>query len=455
MPEKKSDAKQRRGPTVPEADLPEVEIFFDARDSSYWYKLNGHFCAFKKSDLKMILQTLGYSDFPSQKVPGLSIIDVPFHDAMQRRMVHFTGPLSGHRTGLFRDYSGNNCLITAEANPRVFDKTPKKFPKPWRLINFMSELLPGDQLDYMTWWMKVGRVSQLLGDFRPGQAVVLAGKAGCGKSLMQNIVTEFFGGRVADPFRYMTGVTVFNRDICSAEHWQMSDPPTTTDMRTRLKFGDYLKDATVNRDFSVHGKGKDALCLMPVFHRITISVNDEPECLAVVPPMIDSIADKIFLFQCERASVGSDRAEIWSWVKEEIPLLWAHIDSLNLKDIPAELRDDRFGIRAWHHPKLLEELSALSAEIRLLQIYDQVFYSGNPATWESPTRRRAIEIEQVLRRSEYGFACEKLLSYSGACGSHLGKLAKSMPERVQKHVLDGTSFWTIQPPSEVQQKLAA
>ena len=128
---------------------------------------------------------------------------------MHNRMVHFTGPLSGHRVGIFKAYDGNNCLITAEANPAVFVPTPKKAKRPEWLINFFQQLLPGDQYAHFLWWLKIGRASQLRGDFRPGQCLVLGGETGCGKSLAQNIITEFYGGRVADPFRYMTGVTVF------------------------------------------------------------------------------------------------------------------------------------------------------------------------------------------------------------------------------------------------------
>jgi hypothetical protein len=447
--EKNGPPPQRKGPTVQECDLQPVEIFFDARDGAYWYAINGHFCAMKKGDLKMHLQRMGFSDFPSHKMPGLSIIDVPFVEAMDNRMVHFTGPLSGHRVGIFRDYSGKQCLITDEANPKLYEPTPKKFKQPEWLLNFFQQLLSGDQFERFLWWLKVGRESQLKGDFRPGQCVVFAGDTGCGKSLAQNFITEFFGGRVADPFRYMTGVTVFNAELCAAEHWQMSDPPSTTDMRTRLKFGDYIKEATVNRDFSPHGKGKNALCLMPVFHRITMSVNLEPECISVVPPIVEgSTADKIFLFKCERAAVGNDREKIWNTIKAELPLFWAFIDALNLKNIPADQRDDRFTIKAWHHPELMEILSGMSAEIRLLQLIDQVLFDGEGP--HGTQRLKAIELQQKLRESKYGFASEQLLSHGSACGSHLGKLAKTMPARVQKSVRDGHSIWEIYPPAKIE-----
>jgi energy-coupling factor transporter ATP-binding protein EcfA2 len=443
MSEKPSPPKVRVG--LSEDKLPAVEIYFDGRDGSYWFRVNGRFCQLKKSDLALHLKQMGYSEFPSQKVPGLSVIEVPYYDAQMKRMIAFSGPLAGHKTGTFVDGSGKKYLVTEQAEG-VFDeyKKPKLATEPKWFLNFLTQLLPDGQDDWLIRWLKIALVSLRTGDFRPGQVIVLAGQAGCGKSLLQNIITQILGGRVSDPFRYMMGQTQFNRDLCAAEHWQIQDPPTTTDMRTRRLFGSYLKEATVNREFSIHAKGKDAL-YVPIFRRITISVNDEPENLAVVPPMDPSIEDKIFLFRCARAEVGSDREEIWARVLSEIHQIrfWLLTDK-NLS-IPKEHRDDRFGVKAWHHPELMEELTALSAENRLLQIIDQVLYDGEGPHGSKTVK--AIELEHSLRESKFGFACEKLLSYSGACGSHLGKLSKSHPKRIQKHVKDGTSFWTIQPPS--------
>ena len=65
-----------------------------------------------------------------------------------------------------------------------------------------------------------------------------------------------------------------------------------------------------------------------------------------------------------------------------------------------------------------------------------------------PWTEKALTIEQELRQSPWGFAVEKLLHYSSACGTYLAKLAKMMPDRVSKAVKDGASVWTITPPKE-------
>ena len=425
-----------------------VEVFFDVRDGSYWYRLNGRFISLKKTDLFMHLRALGLCE--NFYFEGQREIEWPLYNAQLTRMIDYAGALAGHRTGIFSDGSGRKYLVTDEP-AGVFDKMEKN-PNPEFFSEFIFELLPEGQAEMFLTWLAISLKSLRRGDFRHGQAVVLAGPAGCGKSLLQSIITEVFGGRSASPFRYMMELTQFNKDLCGAEHWQIEDPASTTDIRTRRQFGAKLKEATVNRDFSIHAKGKDALTL-PLFRRVTISVNDEPENLAVVPPLDNSIEDKIFLFHCSQAQKcfkqfrdkqgEIDRAKTWAQVQKEIPEIRAWLLE-NYTTVAPKFRDDRFGIKAWHHPSLRAELVSLAPETRLLQLVDDALFSGDGIQLKFDGK--SSDLEKQLRKSEVSFEVEKILRYPGACGSYLGKLSKSHPERISKRVNTGNAFWTIQPP---------
>lgn len=445
------------------AKLPSVELFFDVRDSSYWFRLNGRYVQLGKSDLAMHLRTMGYGeDYVTTGNGALRQIDLPFYHAMQERIIDYAGSLAGHEVGTFRDGAGRCYLITDQARG-VFDDMPKKFDEPKFFISFVEELLPEDQSQYFFYWLAIALMSLRRGDFRPGQAVVLAGPSQCGKSLLQSVITEILGGRSANPFRYMMEVTQFNQDLCQAEHWQIEDPASTTDLRTRRIFGCKLKECTVNRDFSIHKKGKDALSL-PIFRRVTISVNDEPENLAVVPPMDASIEDKIFLFKCnpvkeafakfrgadtgalrgfEQMAGELDRKAVWLAITKELPGIRAWLFK-NFRTVPKDLRDDRFGIKAWHHPDLMAELSNMAPEVRLLGLIDHIcFDENNPTPWTG----KAIDLEQQLKNSAFGFEYERLCRWAGACPAYLGKLAKSQRERVSQRKVHGYTQWTITTPT--------
>ena len=442
------------------ADKPaNLEIYFDARDGSYWFNLNGRFVALGKTDLFLHLR----KDYELTDVlkDGIRELDWPLYKAQTERMIDYAGALAGHRAGTFTDGSGRKYLVTDEAHG-VFDDLPKEVPK--FFPDFITELLPAGQHEFACQWLAIALRSLRKGDFRPGQVCIFAGAAGCGKSLLQQIITEILGGRSSNPFRYMMELTQFNKDLCGAEHWQIEDPATSIDMRTRRAFGAKLKEATVNRDFSIHAKGKDALTL-PLFRRVTISVNDEPENLAVCPPLDPSIQDKVFLFHCGKAEKcfepfrdkggEVDRQGVWLAVMKEIHAVRAWLlREFPAKAIPKDYRDDRFGVRAWHHPELLNELAAMAKETRLLQLVDEAFYpkrKDDDCDIYVEKIGSSSELEKELRKSEIGFQFEKLLSFVGEFGSLLGKLAKSQPKRVSKKLSGGYATWTIHPPATTKE----
>ena len=449
MPKNSSaDTKPTKGksskPTV-KGKPPEVEIFFDARDGGYWYRVGDRYLKLGARDIKMHLRTLGLRD--DNYFDGLPEDVWPMWNAQMKSLIDYAGPLAGHRVGVFKNSSGRCFLVTDE--PALWDDLPKKVKEPRWFIRFIEALLPDGQHEFFCHWLRIALLSLRTGDFRPGQVVCLAGPSQCGKSLLQTIVTEILGGRSANPFRYMMGETQFNYDLAWSEHWQIEDPASTTDIRTRRMFGSKLKECTVNRDFSIHQKGKDAL-LLPVFRRVTLSVNDEPENLAVIPPLDASIEDKLFLFKCNFADVGDDRKKTWETVMREIPLIGAWLIN-EFTAVPPALRDARFGLKSWHHPALVAELCHLSPEARLMAIIDTVLFPddrGDDAPWTG----KSLDLEKQLRSSSFNFEVDKLLRFSSACGTYLARLAKQQPERISKTVKGGYSSWVIKAPPQTNEE---
>ena len=427
-----------------EAQPPEaVEVYFDVRDGGYWYQLNGRFVKLKKSDIYLHFRNMGLRD--DLYFNGIRELDWPLWNAQVKHLVDYAGDLAGHRAGVFSDSGGRTYLAMTEARG-VWD-VAKKAAQPKWFMDFVQKLLEGDQWEYFCHWLAISLHSLREHDFRPGQVVIMAGPAQCGKSLLQAIVTEILGGRCAKPFNYMMGITQFNQDLAGAEHWMIEDPDTTTDIRARRSFGNKLKECAGNAEFNIQGKGKDALPLK-LFRRITVSVNDEPENVAVVPPMDASIADKIFLFRCSPVKLGSDRKAIWATVQEEVPRIRSWL-LRNFLKVPEELRDDRCSIKSWHHPELMEELTAMAPETRLLNLIDTVLFEGNAeqVAWSG----KAVELENQLRESKVGFEIDKMLKWSNAAGVYLSRLSKQHPDRVSKRLKDGYTSWIITVPS--QQKI--
>lgn len=452
----------------PPAKPPEhIPVFFHVTDG-FFFSINGRLLNLKKSDLFMHLRSMGLSDSVYHKadVGSLRELDWVLWNAQRNRVIHYAGSLGGHKKGIYSDGGGRNFLVTEQA-AGVYDDIPKKAPNPEFFIEFIQELLPDEQWLHFCHWLAIALRSLRKGDFRPGQVCVFAGPVQCGKSLLQDVVTQILGGRDANPMRYMMEETSFNKDLAESEHWKIEEPKTSTDIRTRIAFANAIKECFTNRDFSVHGKGKEAI-IIRIFRRGTISVNDDPELLMVIPPLNGSIDDKLNLYHCARVTKAFDRfrgmdgtpalfkeetrhgeldqAALWTHVLSELPLIRSWL-LRSFKSVPPELRagDDRMGIAAFHHPQLKQTLASFAPENRLLELVDELLFSDQPShsAWEG----RAVELEKKLRDSQFAFEAEKALRHMGRLGAYLGKLERSSPKRVSKRILGGNSLWTIHPPS--------
>lgn len=420
---------------MPSPKLP--SLFFDAKAGGYWLPLpSAKYLLLGKTDVSLHMRHAGVDGEKDRKSGELSQLERLFMVAQTERSVDYAGPLAGHQIGAFETTDGKRILVTAQA--RIVEKAKSK-SAPF-IERFLSQLLGPEQTTALCHWLKVARTAQISRSFSPGQMLVLAGPPGCGKSLLQSLITEFLGGRVGKPYSYMVGETAFNSEICAAEHWQIEDENSSTDIRTRRKFAASIKDATVNLNVRIHAKGREAIAL-PLFRRITLSVNNEPDNLMILPPLDESILDKVFLLKCSMAKITSDREATWAWITKELPFFIAYVESLR---IGPSVACPRFGVRAYHHPELLDALNEIASETLLLGLINEELRSEweKNDEWEGT----ADELERRLRTSGFRFAVEKLLHYPSACGRYLGLLAGKLPERVKLRRSNGKNIWRIAKP---------
>jgi hypothetical protein len=139
---------------------------------------------------------------------------------------------------------------------------------------FISNLFGKDQLDYFLSWLAVGvRGLYQTEEGPPGQALILTGPTGIGKSLLQNrIVTPLLGGKYAKPFGWLIGETDFNSELFEAAHLLVEDDFYLADPKSRKTFGSGLKKLTANQEQRLHRKGFPAYSVRP-YWRTTISLN--------------------------------------------------------------------------------------------------------------------------------------------------------------------------------------
>jgi hypothetical protein len=358
---------------------------------------------------------------------GLTLIDRVLLKIQDDYSVVYTGPLAGWQRGLAL-IGGNKILVTSQARHIIDHKGD------WSTHEaFLKGLLTNehyDQLPTYYSWIKVADLSFVTGLRRPGQALVMAGPRSCGKSLDQKILTEIFGGRSGKPYGFMMGQTMFNRELFGAEHQMIEDEVASQDLRIRRNFGAFIKGMVANEVMGCHGKHRESISLSPLW-RLTISVNDEPENLSILPPLDESLADKVILLRAYAKPMPmptatlEEMSKFWHQLVKELPAFLYFIR--REWEIPKDLQCERYGVKHYHHPELVSAIRDLSPQFKLLKLIDSCLLSPERPVWSGSAE--ALERE-LIKNDGSAYTAKKLLYFNNACGTYLGHLAKDFPGRV-------------------------
>lgn len=431
-------------PTPARAKKPDAEgltAYFDATRGGFWTQNSRkEWVSYTEASLRRMLK---YNHFQEVQDKDLqySMIDKKLIEIQLDYDVVYAGAIAGYRAGI-HTICGQRVLVTSEPRP-IGPKDGK-----WTILKSFLEDLLQDNVKIFYAWIKSALRSFYAGPpFRPGQMLAIAGPAGCGKSLLQNLITEMLGGRAAKPYRYLTGETAFNSDLLQCEHLMVEDEAASYDLRTRRHFGSQLKNMIVNEVQSLHRKGRDALSVTP-FWRITITLNDEPENLMVLPPFDESLKDKIILLRASipkfpyAADDMAKRKEFRERLSSELPAFLRWLQSYR---IPQNWINQRFGVSAFHDPDLLTELEDLSPEVKLLSLIDTLQIWGID---REPWTGTANELEDVLTEKDKHNRCQRILGFNSACGTYLARLRHRFPDRIsERRTTKEGRIWTIKPPS--------
>lgn len=413
------------------------QIYYDAPKRAFWAQnARGEWTEYPGAHIRLMLIKAGISGKHIED-EGMSKVEGNFLRIRQEHDVQWAGALAGFQPGVY-EVCGTRILVTS--GPRLLKAKKGEWPT---LAKLLGELL-GEQEEYLYGWIKSAIRSLLSGrPFRPGQAMAIAGPRDCGKSLLQGILTEIFGGRIAKPYRYLSGETPFNGELLAAEHLMIEDEAASTDLRTRRHFGAQLKNLIANEVISFHQKGRQAMSFTP-FWRVSITLNEEAENLMVLPPLDESMKDKIFLLKAFKAEFPfttdnlKERAAYRAKLTSELP---AFLDFLSSWRVPSRMADKRYGVRAWQNPELLQELEQLQPEFRLLELIDTLYIWGIDSTeWMGTASELRQQLEDKDRRGEVA----RLLAFNTAAGVYLGRLSRTLPGRITKRRGEGNvTIWVI------------
>ena len=424
---------------LPSTKLPLPQIFFADQAQCYWRETaEGTWQRINEKNFEVELKAQGFS-FEPEVGELLSKGEEVKRSIQLEQNVSFAGRIAGYSSGPVK-MLGRRMLITE--GPRIVEPEAGNFP----LIRHLVEGLLKDQTPYFYGWIKRAYSSLRSKHFAPGQALAICGAKNSGKSLLQNLITEMLGGRMAKPYQFMTGGTSFNSGMCASEHLMIEDEAASTRMENRKALGAIIKSITVNDTQACYTKFSEEIALKP-FWRLSITMNEEPEDLMVLPPLYEGVQDKVMLLKAATVVMPmptespEERTAFWKALVAEVP---AFLAALLEWEPPDELRDQRFGIKTFHHPALLEKLGELQPEFRLLQLIDSKidFFECLSTEWSGT----ALKLESKLTDPLWWLChqAKNLFAYQNTCGTLLGRLASNAPGRVQKEKeTNGHTVWKI------------
>jgi hypothetical protein len=262
------------------------------------------------------------------------------------------------------------------------------------------------------------------------------------------------------------GDTDFNGEWLEGEHLLMEDPASSTATKDRVFFGERLKQTVISDKKRIHTKRKTALCLEP-FYRMSISVNDDPDKIRVLPLLTPDMKDKVHLFLVRQADMPmptctlEERMAFKQKIADELPafLWWL----LNEYEIPADKREDRMGVMSWRHPTIEREMFDDSPGADLLNLLDKGQWDGehlwqleSPSSMPNSWEGKALDLELLLigkteRDGKTVFHCtvgkeaERLLHHN-KLSRLLARLREDEPDRVAQHRLGTSRNWMILAP---------
>lgn len=377
---------------------------------------------------------------------ALSEVDEEKLNTELHHRVQYAGPLAGWKKGIVH-FDDSRALITKSPtliNPKEGDCET--------ILAYMAGLFSSDkaQIQHVFWWIKDTLDALYAGRPRQGMALILAGEAGCGKTLFKEFLKVMFGGGEVYPYAYMMGKDNFNEELTQAPLWVVDDEAADTTLSARIKFGAEIKKVVANSAMRCRGMHQSAITLNPL-RRLVICVNVEPDRLLVLPPIDDDIADKLLITKCVQPcpwpmpmSTHEEKSAFFQKLVDELPAFihWLHVEQ---EHIPPEYRG-RFGVRHYHNPEISESLLEISPEMQLAEQIDRVLF-GRQSLTRTTWTGSCNELVKAMKADDSPLASWERAKIPAAAwiGRRVAKLAARFPQRYELSRNNSNNTWNIKP----------
>ena len=223
-------------------------------------------------------------------------------------------------------------------------------------------------LSWLSYFYKQGIFRRRL--TQPGQALILAGGVGKGKTFFaEQIVGNLMGGSQEASDYFIDG-SAFTDDITNKPVLLIDDKACDTDSRTRAKFTMRVKALVAKAKIRHHAKFQTPVEI-PYRGRLIICCNDDPQSLSVLPNLDAATSDKIIMLRLANARFHFDSFEQNAkWLAEELPYFARFLMGWV---IPEDMQSDRYGVKAYQHESMKQAVAEHGVAHTVVEILAKVF----------------------------------------------------------------------------------
>ena len=303
------------------------------------------------------------------------------------------------------------------------------------ISSWLEQLLGEEQLKYELAWLSYALKGAHEGKPRSGHAHFLLGPPGCGKTLYNTqVLAPLFGGH-AKASEYLTSKTDFNDYLFEVGLWTVDDEAPSSSSAMHTAFTARVKEFVANQEFTVNAKFKKS---GRVFWkgRLSITLNDDPVSMRLLPDLDMSVVDKLLVFKCNK--FNKFEVDAFETLERELPFFARWL--LN-HEVPKKLREPRFGVKAFVN----EDVKAvLKADSRYAHISDLLSIFRNNYQGEDGWEGTCSELIVILSKMQ---GCDILMRDINAksLGWGLRHLHSKGCPWLDRSGTKGTYKWVINP----------
>lgn len=384
-----------------------------------------------KEDLTQRLKVLGFS---SRAAKGSTFSEIDAAEVAVRRhnTVDYAFPLINYDSGIV-SWRGRKLLALGSPKPISPASLPgvkATYQELMERAPFVGNLLDGLFLgrkntdgflpvDYFLAWLKHWYCSSrhIQGGL-PGQAIILVGPPGRGKSLLcEGILGRLMGGCVEGTSFLVEG-SRWTDIIASSPLVYVGDGSATATNATILQFTNLIKKHIANSSMHAAVKFGNEMDV-PWNGRFFITANEDEESLRILPNAEIGSLDKMSFFRASRRDIKFPaRPVIEKLVAQDLPILAWFLEEW---EPPEALYDpsSRFGAVCYHSPSLLAEAynhGTSGALQEMLRDFIRAWEAGNPGKEYFEGSASALKTAMEEHNRQVAVEYKTLRSFQTAIG---------------------------------------